>query len=329
MGFKAIHVSKSRALKIVAGFKGKRILVFGDLMLDRYLWGAILRISPEAPVPVVEVSKETVSLGGAANVAKNIASLGGKPVLVGVIGDDATGNLFKEELKRSGLNGDGIIIEKGRPTTLKTRILAHHQHVVRVDRETKKLVEKKGIKTILSFVQSHLSQTDGILFEDYDKGMLESKMIKEIIKQSKGKVITADPKQDHFFDYKGVTLFKPNQRELEQIFARRIETDGSLKEIMTQTQNRLSGSAVLLTRGEKGMAILDGHNLSIIPASAKEVFDVTGAGDTVISATTLALLSGASVMEAAWISNQAAGIEVGKLGAASVSLQELKDSFEI
>ncbi|MCH7761631.1 D-glycero-beta-D-manno-heptose-7-phosphate kinase [candidate division TA06 bacterium] len=316
--------SKSRSLKILSGFKGKKVLVIGDLMLDRYLWGAVSRISPEAPVPVVEVFKETVSLGGAANVTKNLADLGGRPLLVGVIGNDSTGRIFKEELRHLGLESEGVFVEKGRPTTLKTRIIAHHQHVVRVDRETRNHLDEKLRRKILQFIHSQIPQVDGVLFEDYDKGVLDSKMIEEIIAYSKGKTITADPKQNHFFAYKGVTLFKPNQREVEQIFARKLETDGVVHEILQEIQKRLSGSAILLTRGEKGMAILDGNTLSTIPATAKEVFDVTGAGDTVIATSTLALLAGANVREAAWISNQAAGIEVGKLGAASVTLQELE-----
>lgn len=330
LGKEGASISRDRFREILSKFEGKKVLVLGDLMLDQYLWGSASRISPEAPVPVVDVGSESTELGGAANVAENIASLKGSPILAGVIGDDPPGETLRRKLREKGIGSQGVFVEEMRPTTVKTRIVAHHQQVVRVDRESKVPLSSQTREKLVGFVTTSIDGIDALLFEDYDKGVLNPPTIRNLVDlaKSKGKVVTADPKFDHFFEYRGVDLFKPNQREVEAVMGIRLDDAQTLGSVGERLLKRLEEPALLLTRGENGMVLLQPKgDRTQIPTVAKEVFDVSGAGDTVIAVATLALASGASPKEAAIIANHAAGIEVSKFGVAPISFDELWEAI--
>ncbi|KPJ53596.1 hypothetical protein AMJ39_04200 [candidate division TA06 bacterium DG_24] len=319
-------MTRRRARKILSLFKGKRIAVVGDLMLDEYVWGNVTRVSPEAPVPVVEVSSESVGLGGAANVAANLVCLGAEPVLFGVVGRDPQGKRLLRALDDAGIDRDGIFLESGRATTVKTRIIAHQQQVVRVDRESTTRVGRAVQKRLVAAVEGALGSVEAVIFEDYDKGVLTASVIRRIIESGRanGVIVAADPKFDHFFDYRGVNLFKPNQAETERVLGIKIESDEDLLVAGSQLLDLLGGASVLITRGERGMVLFQATGeATVIPTMAREIYDVSGAGDTTMAALTLALTAGGSIEEAAAIANHAAGIEVGKIGVVPVRYQEL------
>ncbi len=307
-------------------FKGKKVAVLGDLMLDKYVWGSVYRISPEAPVPVLQVDSESARLGGAANVANNIKALGAEPVLFGIVGEDEAGERIRQILDEMGLPKDGIITDQGRPTTVKTRIIAHSQHVIRMDYEVSDGIDEKIQRRIIDILNSMSGEIDGLLLEDYNKGMLTKGLLSEVIDLARktGKVISVDPKHLNFFEYKHVTLFKPNRKEAENALGLAAGSDeeaiGAAKELLS----RLECENVLLTRGEKGMTLVerDGSS-SHFPTKARKVADVSGAGDTVISTLTVALVAGASIKEAAAIANHAGGIVCGEVGIAPVDRERL------
>jgi len=307
--------------RIIGKFKGKRVLVLGDLMLDRYIWGAVSRISPEAPVPVVEVKKDTLCLGGAGNVAQNLRSLGAEPVLAGVVGDDPEGRWIRD----NALDSRGIICDKSRPTTVKTRIIAHHQQVVRVDLEQRVTLSAELEKKILTFIQSE--RYDGLLISDYNKGIVNPSLMAKTLPMTKkrGIPVFVDPKVNHFRLCSPVTLITPNHIEAEKIVGHACETDGEVERAGAEMLSLISCCYLIIKRGEEGMTVFQpGKRPLHIPTVAREVFDVTGAGDTVIAAASLALLSGATIAEAARIANAAAGIVVGKIGTATVNPEELQ-----
>jgi len=318
-------MNRQRFNEIVAAFSGKKILVVGDLMLDEYLWGVVSRISPEAPVPIVEVNSESVLPGGAANVANNVAALGGEPVLVGVIGRDVAGERLLSNLRERGLDASSVIESNERKTTLKSRVIAHSQQVVRVDREDTQTLDEETRERLLDEVSRKAPRVDGIIIEDYDKGVLSKGVAGEVIKiaRGEGKFCSADPKRDSFFGFAGVDLFKPNQREAEAALGMRIRSVTQLEESLRELKDRLAGSAVLMTRGAEGMVLLDDCGFWSVPALVREIYDPSGAGDTVIATATLAVTAGATLREAATIANRAASIEVSKFGTATVSRQEL------
>jgi rfaE bifunctional protein kinase chain/domain len=322
-------LSKDRFLEIIAGLEGRKVLVLGDVMLDEYLWGNVSRVSPEAPVLVVEVGSESVRLGGAANVANNLAVLGAEPALVGVVGDDAVAQRFREQLTEAGISDRWLIIDPNRPTTVKTRVIAHNQQVVRIDRESCTPLADDIGAALRKTCESLLDHVEAVLFEDYDKGVLTQSVVREVIHRARrrGLIVTADPKFEHFFDYDGVTLLKPNQREAERVLGVRIVDMDGLLRMGEELRRRLGGAAILLTRGEAGMTLFDGE-MTPIPTVAREVYDVSGAGDVVISVATLCLVAGATLKEAAIVSTVAAGVEVGKLGASSVSREEMIQFWE-
>jgi len=320
--------------KIISSFNQVKILVIGDFMLDEFIWGEVSRISPEAPVPVVRVKSESSRPGGALNVTNNIHALGGKVLSCGVIGDDVYGQRLREVLKNRGMNLDGVIVDSSRPTTLKTRIFARHQHqVVRVDREDGNLIADNVIEEILTFVREKIALIDIILIEDYGKGVVGPRLLSEVfaIARKHKKMISVDPKEDHFSYYKGATVITPNHHEAQT--ATRIKMKGSddndaLTKIGKTLLDDLDSQAVLVTLGEEGMCLFEASgNVTRIPTVAQEVFDVSGAGDTVIGAFSLALASGASMKEAAHVSNYAAGIVVGKVGVAVATQQELLEKI--
>lgn len=318
-------MEKKRLAELISSFPDKKILVIGDLMLDEYLWGKVARISPEAPVPIVEITSESIRPGGAANVAGNIASLGGKPVLVGVVGDDLSGKKLLDLIADLGLSRSSIVKTNDRHTTQKSRVIAHSQQVVRVDRETTGALGDETKGRLLSEVRKNISGVDGVVLEDYDKGVFAGGLVEEVIQAAKdaGKFCAADPKREHFFDYKGVSLFKPNQREAEAVLGVRIKGVTQLEECCRELMSRLDGSPILMTRGSEGMVLLDDEGFWSVPALLKEIYDPSGAGDTVIAVMSLAVAAGASLREAAVIANCAASVEVSKFGTAVLTRQEL------
>lgn len=314
--------------KIIRGFKDRNILVIGDLILDHYIWGKVNRISPEAPVPVVEVTREEYLMGGAANVAHNIVSLGGKASVIGIDGQDIAGEALMNILRQKGVNCDGIFTEN-RPTTVKTRVIAHNQQVVRFDREDKKYVDGKILRGVLGYINSVLLRYDAIILSDYQKGMISSELIRDIVKKTKpkGTFIAVDPKVGHFDFYKGVSLITPNVMEASSGSNIEIRDDRTLLRAGKSLMKKLSCKAVLITRGEQGMSLFEKNKVTHIPTVARKVYDVTGAGDTVISAFTLACASGADMEGAAVIANHAAGIVVGEVGTAVATPEQLLGSF--
>ncbi len=319
-------ISLEKVQEIFEEFKSTRVLVLGDVMLDVYLNGSVDRISPEAPVPVMRVSSERVMLGGAANVAGNISALGGLPVLVGVIGEDEAGMELRKKLNEMGPGADGLVVDNSRPTTRKTRVLASKQQVVRVDREASHDIDGHVVDELLRVVEKEIVSSDALLLQDYNKGVLPQNVIKSVISMAKeaGKIIAVDPKFHNFFEYQGVTLFKPNIREMEYAFGSIDADSRNLEKMMVGMKERLDSEIVLLTCGEEGMSFIDEEGKFIrIPAISREVYDVSGAGDTVISTVTLALASGRKILESSIIANYAASVEIQRSGVSTVSQEEV------
>jgi len=312
--------------KIIRRFLGVRILVVGDIMLDRFIWGDVSRISPEAPVPVVVVEKETFLLGGAANVVNNIHSLGGKASLCGVVGDDEMGQKVLKRLGEMGIERSGISIEPGRQTTVKTRIIAHHQQLVRIDRETTRHPKVSTLRSLSEYLKRNIKSFDGVILSDYGKGLLTRGLVQDVIRKARqtGKFVMVDPKIKNFFFYRGATVVTPNTGEASSASRISITDEASLNRAGRNLLKRLRCDALVITRGEDGMAIFEPHQKPfLVPTEAREVYDVTGAGDTVIGTMALALGAGASIRRATELANHAAGIVVGKVGTATVDQEEL------
>jgi D-glycero-beta-D-manno-heptose-7-phosphate kinase len=310
-------LSENRVKELFSKFKNKRIAVVGDVMIDKYLWGTVGRISPEAPVPIVEVDRETERLGGAANVANNVKSLGGSPLLVGVVGDDASGALLTKLLAGQDCPTNGIVIDPSRPTTVKTRVIAHNQHVVRIDKEQKRDISPSVQDQILSVLRKTIDTLDGIILEDYNKGVVVASLIHQIIEMARehGKIVTVDPKFQNFFEYKNASVFKPNRKEVEEALGVKLTSEKSVREAIELLKKKLNAENVLITLGEQGMSLLDNQGaLSHLPTRAQHVADVSGAGDTVIATLTMALASGASIHESANLANFAGGVVCGEVG---------------
>jgi rfaE bifunctional protein kinase chain/domain len=323
--------SNADALKrSVDGLSDTKVIVVGDIMMDEYIWGDVSRISPEAPVPIVEIKKETKMLGGAANVINNIASLGGTPILCGVVGDDPTGSEILETMKQQGLRTDGIITETGRPTSIKTRVVAHNQQVVRFDRENRKRLKDESIKRILGFIREMEGGYEAIIVTDYGKGVISAELmegLRKVLSDSKA-IIAVDPKTGNFEFYQGVDVITPNHHEAAAYCRMEIVNEENLVQAGHQMLSELNCRSVLITQGKDGMTLFekDGE-ITHIPTVAKKVFDVTGAGDTVISTLCLALASGMDLKSAAVIANFAAGIVVGEVGTSTVKAEELKNAI--
>lgn len=323
-----INFSPKRLSALRKKFEGLKIAVIGDMMLDCYFWGDVKRISPEAPVPVVEIGNEFYRFGGAANVALNISKLGGIPHPIGIIGDDNHGEIFTSLVNDSKILLDGIFKDKGRPTTTKTRVIADNQHVVRLDMESKQNLNKTFQNKILNHLTQIIKNIDGIILEDYNKGVLTPSLIEKIIElASENKVIiTVDPKFHNFFLYKNVTVFKPNRKEAEEILGIKIITDEDITFAGNKILEKLNAKYVLLTLGEEGIAVFDkGKKEKRMPTKAREVADVSGAGDTVISTITLALAAGANILEASFLGNYAGGIVCEEVGIVPIEKDKLFD----
>ncbi|MDP3704082.1 MAG: D-glycero-beta-D-manno-heptose-7-phosphate kinase [Candidatus Omnitrophota bacterium] len=311
---------------LLSRFRRAKVLVIGDLILDEFVWGKVSRISPEAPVPVVWVERESVMPGGAANVANNIRSLGGKVSVVGLIGEDRWGDVLLGELTSRTIDTSGIIRVK-RPTTVKTRVIAHHPQVVRVDREQPDPLPDAALGRLMNAVRSRIADADAIILEDYVKGVITRKLLESVIAEARThrKLITVDPKEEHLSLYQGVTALTPNRAEAGQMVGRELKNDADVQRAGREIVQRLRCQAALITLGEEGMWLFEpGGRETRIPTVAQEVFDVAGAGDTVIGTFTLALASGADMARAARIANHAAGIVVGKLGVAVATPKELQ-----
>ncbi|MGD8878173.1 MAG: D-glycero-beta-D-manno-heptose-7-phosphate kinase [Syntrophobacterales bacterium] len=309
-------------------FSSCRILVVGDVIMDEFLWGRVERISPEAPVPVVEVEEESLVLGGAGNVVNNIISLGGQALLCGVIGNDAMGRELIHILQKMNSPTYGLVIEDRRPTTIKTRVVAHSQQVVRVDREEREHVNEASIESITHTVKEQLDSIDAIVVADYGKGVVTRSLMDGLRSLGQGgqTILAVDPTIRNVALYKDVTLITPNNYEAQQMAGIQIEDDQSLRRAGAHLLEELGCQTVLITQGDKGMTLFEGNGETTqIPTVARKVFDVSGAGDTVIATFTLALAAGLTPGQGAVLANLAAGIVVGEIGTATVAASRLKE----
>lgn len=320
----------NRYQKIIERFSQVKVLVIGDVMVDEFIWGKVSRISPEAPIPIVQVESESFMPGGAANVINNISGLSGMGFIAGVIGNDSMGKRLVRELHKRGVDAEGLIVDKNRPTILKRRIIAHSQQVVRMDREVVRDMEGAVARKLLTYIRKILPVMDAVVISDYGKGVITHPLLQEVIHlcQLQSKPITVDPKVNHFLNYKYVTAITPNQYEVEESLGVEIKDEAELEQIGAMVRRRLKCQALLITRGEKGMSLFEAHKrVAHIPTVAREIYDVSGAGDTVIGTLTLALACGASIKDAAYLSNFAAGVVVGEVGTATVSRVGLQDAI--
>lgn len=322
-----IQCNRDELAKYIDKFPDTKILVLGDIIVDEYIWGEVTRISPEAPVPVVDITQETKMLGGAANVINNIASLGGRPVLCGVTGDDPMGREILEKIKKLGLTTEGIILLSDRPTSIKTRVVAHNQQVVRFDRERRSQVPSETIGRILDFIGQMRDSLHAVIVADYGKGVISGELmtgLRDLVRDSEV-VVAVDPKTGNFDYYHGIDVITPNHHEAGAFCQMEIVDEKSLIESGKRMLRELDCRSVLITQGKDGMTLFEkGGEISHIPTVARKVFDVTGAGDTVISALSLGLASGLDLKSAAVISNIAAGVVVGEVGTSTVKVGELK-----
>lgn len=322
-------IARDRLQTLLARAAEQRVVIVGDAMLDVYLRGDVERISPEAPVPVVRVRDRRLALGGAANVAQNVAALGAACQLVGVVGDDRAGETLRAHLQAGGLPPDSLVAVD-RPTTTKTRVMARAQQLVRFDEEDDGDLSPDDIDRVMAVIASAMPTATALVFEDYNKGVLVPAVIEPTMALARehGIPVVVDPKFRNFFAYRGATVFKPNRRELENALGAAVELDRP--EALPATLASLGVAHLLLTLGEQGMALVSPDAMvHRVPTTAREVYDVVGAGDTVTAYLAAMLAAGASVLEAAIVANFAAGVEVGKLGAATVSPAEVLEAFDL
>lgn len=310
--------------KIIKKFRGKKVLVVGDLMLDCYVWGSVSRISPEAPIPVVDVTREDAKPGGAANVILNLVSLGAKVFAAGVIGMDDNAGKLMACLKKDNVNTSAVLTDGARPTTVKTRVIAHNQQVVRIDKEHKSDISSKTAKAIIAKIEKEIKNVDAVIFSDYDKGLLTRELVDGIMAAAGDKIVTVDPKPSNMEIFKNATLISPNKKEASEAAGMAIVTEDDVLEASRILKDITDSKAILITRGEEGMSLFKDGSIITIPTVAREVFDVTGAGDTVISVVTLALAAGASFENACILSNIAAGRVVAEVGVVTISPGELE-----
>jgi len=316
---------------LVSRFAGRRVAVLGDCMVDRYLWGRVERISPEAPVPVVEIERESLTLGGAGNVAHNLRALGAIPVLFGVVGDDAEGTRLCESFAESGVDPAHIVRDPSRPTTVKTRIIAHSQQVVRADRESRAELAGAPLERLREAITDALPGCEGLVVSDYGKGVVAPNTLEHALGLARrdGLAVSVDPKESHIDAYRGVSILTPNQHEAGYVQGRRITDEASLMEVGWGLRERLDAAAVLVTRGAEGMSLFErGGRYTYLPTVAREVYDVTGAGDTVVSVVALALAAGADYPSACALANHAAGVVIREIGTSTCSPLDLIASLE-
>ncbi len=323
---------RKKGMALLRRFGSARILVIGDVMLDRFVWGKVSRISPEAPVPVVQFVREEYRPGGAGNVVQNIIALGGRAIVCGVVGRDTAGRRVVAELKRMGADVSGIVTG-ARATTAKTRIIAHQQQVVRLDQEELGF-DPKLDRRICEFARRLGPQVDAVVVSDYGKGVVSPRLLAEMAAQQEEKrgrrpYYLIDPKQNNFLSYRKATLIKPNQQEAALASGIEIADENSLRAAGARLLDQWQAEAVLITRGEQGMSLFSrGGDMAEFPAVAREVYDVTGAGDTVVAVCALALAAGATLEETAWLANHGAGVVVGKVGTATLTREELLTALD-
>jgi len=323
------RVGQRRLVELIRRFGRVRALVVGDLMLDQFVWGTVRRISPEAPVPVVQVADEDVRPGGAGNVVSNIAALGGRAAVCGIVGRDAAGERLVTALRARRADTRGVVVSRVSPTTQKTRIIAHHQQVVRLDRESGAGPDGAGARHVRDFVLRHHARYDVLVVSDYGKGAIGPDLLGALAEASGRAPFTwvLDPKRVNFAHYRRASLVKPNREEAAAASGVEIRDAGTLREAGSRLLERWEAGAVLISRGEEGMALFKpgAHGVIVeeFPTVAREVFDVTGAGDTVLATCALALGAGGTLEEATVLANHAAGVVVGKIGTATVAADEL------
>ncbi|MBX7150204.1 D-glycero-beta-D-manno-heptose-7-phosphate kinase [bacterium] len=307
-----------------------KILVVGDIILDKYIWGVVERISPEAPVQVVHVQRENIALGGATNVAHNLAVIGCDVTMLGVIGNDDDGSTLKSELAAKTIRTDGVFVDTQRPTTTKTRVVAGNQQVVRIDHEVADNISQEIENQISAFLKKYIQNFDLVILSDYRKGVLTDKIITDVLSVAKQHHVKTlvDPKRQDFSIYSGATVIKPNLKEAEAAVRRKLKTQDDSYKAIKEIQQKYNAESVILTRGKEGMMVIENDSIAIIPVTAREVFDVTGAGDTVIAYLGLLIASGYSYVEAAKIANVAAGIAVSRVGTTTVSKEEVYHQLE-
>ncbi len=321
------RLSLDRARDLLGRIRSVHVLVVGDLMLDVYLRGGASRISPEAPVPVVRVRDEWRALGGAANVAANLEALGAHAAMLGVVGDDAAGRTLREEAEAQGIEASGVVEVPGRPTTMKTRVLVGHQQVARYDREEDGELGAEAVSLLCERVESLAAGAGAVVLEDYDKGVLVPGVIDAAMDVARRRDIpvVVDPKAKHFFSYGGSTVFKPNRAELGDALRARVQAGDP--EWMDRTRKHLGCENLLVTLGSEGMALMTGEGVHMrVPAVARSVYDVSGAGDTVVAVIAATLAAGGTVEEGALLATHAAGVEVGKAGVVTVAPSEIEAS---
>jgi D-beta-D-heptose 7-phosphate kinase/D-beta-D-heptose 1-phosphate adenosyltransferase len=316
-------IERGRLVELLERARECHVLVIGDVMLDVYLQGDVERISPEAPVPVVRVREQRAALGGAANVAQNVFAAGASGTLVATVGRDAAGAALREMLVRLGCN-DAALIPVDRLTTRKTRLVARGQQVVRFDEEDDSQLDSAGVDAVLRSIDAAIGRADAVVLEDYNKGLLATQVIEHTMARARARKVpvVVDPKYRNFFAYRGATIFKPNRRELESALGAAVDLDH--EPALPQALGQLGVEHLLLTLGERGMRLISaGGESRRIPTTAREVYDVVGAGDTVTAYLAVMLGANATAYEAAVVANYAAGVEVGKLGAATVTPEEI------
>jgi D-beta-D-heptose 7-phosphate kinase/D-beta-D-heptose 1-phosphate adenosyltransferase len=324
------QLTKTRAAELLETFRERKVLVLGDVMLDEFVWGDVTRISPEGPVPVVDVRRESVHLGGAANVLANLIALGTRGWVVGVVGNDSAGERLRDQLRRLNSSGDGVIVDETRCSTIKTRIVAHSQLVVRADRESRAPVNSPVEQQILARLKEKLAEAHAFVVSDYDKGVVTPAILREILPFAYERVpVLVDPKLRNFNSYRPATLITPNHHEALRMSDTEDHSDDGSHAAARIIRQKLNCDAVLITRGDRGMMLLEAGGQPVyVETAAREVYDVTGAGDTVIATLAAALASGATMLEAATLANHAAGIVVGKVGTATATGSELLATFD-
>lgn len=321
----------NRINRVVESIGQARVLILGDIMIDEYMIGSVERISPEAPVPVVEIESERVLLGGAANVAANVRALEDEPILIGLVGQDEAAGKLSGLLSQKGISSAYLVTDPNRPTTVKTRVIAHSQQVVRVDRETREAVAGKLEEKIFSQVSDLSSTIGGIIISDYGKGVISKSLLGRVVQlcNEKDIFVAVDPKDVNFPNYQSVSLITPNHHEAGFAAGHKIVTDADLLEVGQKLLVKLDARSLLITRGSLGMSLfIRSGKVTHIPTFAREVFDVTGAGDTVIATFVSAICAGAELAEAAVIANAGAGHTVGEIGTATVDRKQLLHELE-
>lgn len=326
-----MEYDKDNLLEILNKSKNKKIAVIGDIMLDRYRWGNHARMSPEAPVPVIEIDSTSESLGGAANVFNNLYFLGAKPIVIGVVGNDEAGEIIKKKVQTENLPTDGIFIDSTRVTSVKERVISNGQHVVRLDWEGRSKVSEEIQRKIIDYLNTIIRDLDAVIIQDYNKGVIDAELIDKVIAKciANETILAVDPKIENFFNYKKTTLFKPNVPETEKALGMNIKTQSDVRKAGRELLDRMECGCVLITQGRDGMTLFHKNGtVEQIQSHVRKVSDVSGAGDTVIASFTLALTTGASYVDAAHIAAISAGIVCEEVGVVPVEIRKIREYLE-